>query len=61
VAGTRDAAQACDTTVAERLQCDVDLKRQYDGLPSCDQVTDQVIREVLYSISPPSCTVLRCR
>jgi hypothetical protein len=60
VAGTRDEARSCDTTVAERLKCDLDLKQQYDAMPSCDQVTDQVIREVLYRMSPTSCSVLRC-
>jgi hypothetical protein len=60
VAGTRDAAQSCDTTVAERLKCDLDLKQQYDAMPRCEQVTDQVIREVLYRMSPASCIALRC-
>jgi hypothetical protein len=60
VAGTRDEAQSCDTTVAERLKCDLDLKQQYDAMPPCDRVTDQAIREVLYRMSPASCIVLRC-
>jgi hypothetical protein len=57
---TRDEASSCDTTVGERLKCDVDLKRQYDALPSCDRVTEQTIRDVLYGMFPPSCTALRC-
>jgi hypothetical protein len=57
---TRDEALSCDKTVGERLKCDFDLKRQYDALPSCDRVTDQTIRDVLYGMFPPSCTVLRC-
>lgn len=60
VAGTRDPPWACDTTVAERLKCDADLKRQYEALPPCDRVTDEAIRNVLYRTSPPSCSALLC-
>ena len=60
VAAMLDPALSCDTTVSERLACDLDLERRYDALPSCDRVTDEVIHEILYSMSPPSCTVLRC-
>jgi len=57
---TLDPARSCDTTVAERLRCDADLKRQYDAMPSCDRVTDQAIHDVLYRESPASCLALRC-
>jgi hypothetical protein len=57
---TVDRARSCDITVAERLRCDLDLQRQYDALPPCDRVTDEVVRDVLYSTSPPSCSALRC-
>jgi hypothetical protein len=60
MAGARDEAGSCDRTVAERLTCDIDLKRHYDALPSCEQVTDQTIRDVLYGVFPPSCDALRC-
>jgi hypothetical protein len=60
VAETLDPARSCDTTVAERLKCDVELKPRYDALPSCDQVTDQAIRQVLYDTIPPSCSALGC-
>src|SRR5688572_15308023 len=55
-----DRERYCDTTVADRLRCDLDLQRQYDALPPCDRVTDEVVREVLYSMSPPSCAALGC-
>jgi hypothetical protein len=57
---TVDRERYCDTTVAERLRCDLDLQRQYDALPPCDRVTDEVVREVLYSTFPPSCATLGC-
>jgi hypothetical protein len=60
VAATLDPALSCDTTVSERLACDLDLERRYDALPSCDRITDEIIHDILYGTSPPSCTVLRC-
>lgn len=57
---TRDPARACDHTVAEVQACARDVERQYAAQPTCQTLTDENFRDVLYRMSPPSCERLEC-
>jgi hypothetical protein len=55
-----DPTRACDARVTDVTRCTIDTKAIYDTLPSCDRVTDESFRQVLYSMPPASCEGLGC-